>query len=106
MGNKSYRAIGGPMGLLAVCMPFKGNTMSARYETVWFPSEMETRMVYRVYSYSTVIAQYDLDTREKLIPDTRYSKTTSRHQMLVRAWLAFNVDIDKEQWKDTGNGYR
>jgi hypothetical protein len=83
MPKATYRGIAGPCGHLARCEPFVGNTMSARFVT----DSVSGHKLYRVFSYSTCIGQYDMDTGEKLVPDQRYSVTTSKHQGYTRAWL-------------------
>jgi len=77
MSQASYRAIGGPDGLLANRAPFEGNTMSAY---------IDAHGVYNVMSYATVIATRAPDGTVD-VPDRRYSNTTSRQQNLCRAWL-------------------
>lgn len=54
--------------------PFTGNSASARWNS---------RGVYEVYSYSTVIATYVIG-EGWTIPEEYYSRTTSRLQNLVR----------------------
>lgn len=73
----SYRAIGGPDGLLALHEAFEGNTMSAKRDGD----------VYRVFSYATQIAAHRLDGKGTVFNDRKYSKTTTYHQNLCHAWL-------------------
>jgi hypothetical protein len=44
------------------------------------------QIIYTVMSYATPIG-WVLDTGDVVIPDTRYSVTTSRHQGIVRTYL-------------------
>lgn len=93
MSKASYRAIGGSDGHLANLRPFHGNTMSARTEDG----------KYRVYSYSTEIAWYDFDTKEKWVSNGHWSSTTSRQQNLARAWLAYKVsNVQEYAYTDLG----
>lgn len=56
--------------------PFRGNTMTAVY----------VGEVYKIYSYSTLIAEIG-NMGNKLLNDTKYSVTTSKHQNIIRrAW--------------------
>lgn len=64
---------------------FNGNTLTARVEKTW------GSMVYRVYSYSTLIAEKtwygDEGEWNTYLNDTKYSVTTSKHQNIIRrAW--------------------
>lgn len=64
---------------------FNGNTMRAQVEKTW------GTFSYRVYSYSTLIAEKTWDGSEgewvTWVNPSRYSVTTSRHQNLIkRAW--------------------
>lgn len=43
-----------------------------------------TATTYKVFSYSTLIAQYDYMTDELEVSDTKYSTTTSRLQNIIR----------------------
>lgn len=63
--------------LLAARKPFKGNSMSA---------ELDSDGTYSVFSYDTMIAQ--VSAADVYINDEHYSTTTSRHQGLVRTYLA------------------
>lgn len=81
----NYRQI---PSLIASRRPFEGNTMDGRWEGD----------IYRVWSYSTVIAEYQngvwyLNTR-------KYSVTTSRQQnLIVRAISsAFTKDFEEHGW--------
>lgn len=56
-------------------LPFKGNSMSAH----WFGNS------YVIYSYNTLIASIDINGYE--FDDSFFSRTTSRHQGLVRRAL-------------------
>jgi hypothetical protein len=74
--NATYRQIGGPDGLLAKRIPFEGNSMSAYVDAYG---------EYYVLSYTTIIAQ--ADDERVMVGIDHYSRTTSRHQNLCRAWL-------------------
>lgn len=51
----------------------------------WRSEYRETRTTaYTVYSYATPIAWYDSERAEWVVPDIRYSASTSQHQSLVR----------------------
>lgn len=111
-GPKAARTVGGPNGLLARCNGFKsGGAMHAhRYHVARgrtadgthlappsgggdLPSEIRipTNAVYVVWSYVTPIAWVtDLGTVE--VPDVHYSRTTTHHQTLCRAWLGSKVE--------------
>jgi hypothetical protein len=71
----NYREI---PALLRAREPFEGNSMSAAYERYAMGG-----MAYVVRSYGTEIASL-LPDGQKVINDTKYSHTTSRHQNLVR----------------------
>lgn len=73
----SYRRICGPDGLLSKMQPFTGHSMWA---------EREDQGDYVVYSYSTEIARVRAGGAI-IIDPARYSRTTSKHQHYVRAWL-------------------
>ena len=61
--------------------PFKGNSMSAKYEV------HEGEKWLAVYSYRTCIARHAMSSWEYQFNPNKYSVTTSRHQNLVRkAW--------------------
>lgn len=82
MAQANYREIS---ELLATLTPFKGNSCHATKEVT------RTRMEYRVYSYSTLIAEAVWDGSEgeleKFLNERKYSVTTSRLQNLIRkAW--------------------
>lgn len=75
---------------LKKCEAFEGNSMSA-----FIDEDMGT---YYVKSYDTIIAQavaigrdaegnWDYSDCDKWVSETFYSKTTSHHQNLCRAWL-------------------
>lgn len=73
-------------------VPFKGNSMrgTTRYEGLGRYRELinlPSDAIYYVYSYSTPIAWVCADG-EVVIPDVKYSSTTSRQQSLCRRWLA------------------
>ena len=56
--------------------PFRGNTLTGVY----------VGEVYKIFSYSTLIAEVG-NMGNKLINDTKYSVTTSKHQNIIRrAW--------------------
>lgn len=100
MTQASYRQIGGPDGLLARRQAFKGHTMRAETSPGYvnlgrLPHDERQRfpmgngpkgVAYIVYSYSTPIAWVTNDG-EIVVPDVKYSVTTSRQQTLCRAWL-------------------
>lgn len=54
------------------------------------------RPVYVVWSYSTPIA-WITNAGQCVIPDVKYSPTTSNHQGLCRAYLK-SLDFDKVAW--------
>lgn len=56
-----------------------GKTMSARYAR----NELG-ELCYCVYSYATLIATYNAETRDWWLNEEKYSKTTSRQQNIVR----------------------
>ena len=61
--------------LIPLLKPFKhSHSMSAKFEGD----------AYVVYSYSTVIAEYDTATNKWTFNETKYSVTTSRQQHLVK----------------------
>ena len=65
--------------------PFNGNSLSAKAENAW------GSLVYRVYSYNTLIATKSWHGDEgewsTYLNPEKYSVTTSRHQNLIRkAW--------------------
>lgn len=82
MTQASYKAIGGPGGHLAHCRPFTGNTMHAEWNDG----------VYEVTSYRTIIAAFNPLTGV-YVSEQHFSRTTSRHQGLCRAWLATAVRV-------------
>lgn len=100
-GSDPYHEIGGPDGHLANLRPFKGNSLSGR----WVGDHR-----YEVVSYRTPIAAYEpppegdkgRDLYGRLALDEgNYSVTTSKHQWLVRAWLARAVvgpDVAVGEW--------
>lgn len=64
--------------LLKVNEPFKGNSMSA---------VRGADGIYRVYSYSTVIGTYDIESGAVTLNEQKYSQTTTKQQTLLRrAW--------------------
>ena len=64
----------------ASLIPFKGNTMRGEWDE-------RDNGTYLVYSYRTVIAKRDTLTGYTWYNDAKYSRTTSRHQGVVRrAW--------------------
>ena len=64
--------------LLKVNEPFKGNSMSA---------VRGADGIYRVYSYSTVIGTYDIESGAVTLNEKKYSITTTKQQTLLRrAW--------------------
>lgn len=82
----NYRQISGPDGHLANLTPFKGNSMYA---------EHADNGDYVVYSYWTEIGRVTT-SGEVIIPDTRYSVTTSKQQGYVRAWLGYKAKMAEE----------
>jgi hypothetical protein len=95
----SSRKVGGPDGPLATLQQFK--THGALWATDWvsytgrLPREWDKQygedlydgIRYTVLSYATPIGWVTAEGDVR-IPDVHYSVTTSRHQTLVRAWLA------------------
>lgn len=71
---------------------FKGNSMYAE----WAESRKLNREVYRIKSYSTVIAEFDPETDTLHFNSHKYSSTTSRQQnMIKRAFAGFDtVELD------------
>lgn len=100
--NANYRTISGPTGLLANLQPFEGNSMHAhRYNDPsnsvpppanrWgsqYDGIVPATAVYVVWSYVTPIAWVDADGTV-IVPDQRYSVTTSKQQGYCRAWLGW-----------------
>ena len=72
--NATYNEI---PSLLSKRSEFEGNSMSARFDGAG---------IYTVLSYSTPIATVHHETGV-WISETKYSRTTSRHQNLCKAWL-------------------
>jgi hypothetical protein len=72
-------------GLSALCSP---PAETGRLPTEWVERYRadEPRIVYVVLSYATPIA-WIRDDGEVIIPDCRFTLTTSRHQQLCRTWL-------------------
>ena len=83
----TYNNIGGPQGHLAWLEEFTGNTMQAHFA---YERHANTT-VYKVYSYSTLMAIYDPSDGTLYYNDSTYSVTTSRQQTLIRAWLAHSL---------------
>jgi len=74
----NYRQIEQRLGALA---PFRGNTMTGEWSS--------DRQTFFVWSYGTVIAEYDAATGNAWMNHHRYSVTTSRQQNIVRrVWAA------------------
>lgn len=98
MTYATYRDIGGPSGLLARTIPFEGNTMSAHWSN--------DRCAYRVFSYSTCIAEYrpyeDGGTLHVTVPT--YSVTSARHQSLAKVWCAYATRKYTVEWFDLQRG--
>ena len=69
----NYGQIEHRLGALA---PFTGNTLRGDWS--------EDRETFSVWSYGTIIAEYDAITQNAWINHKRYSVTTSRHQNIVR----------------------
>ena len=64
---------------LPECREIHGNSVTA----------MRNTKTYDIYSYSTLMARVNLETRKlEYYNDTKYSRTTSRLQHLIR--LSFN----------------
>lgn len=93
-GGSTYAEIGGPDGYLANAEVFAGNSLNAAWEhRTALGLVLEGEGVGRVYvvrSYATAIAVFDPATGEVTLNEAKYSATTSRHQGLVRTWLAVN----------------
>lgn len=86
----NYRQI---PGKIAAHEAFVGNSMRAevspgRVAQGQMPSNFRVPedATYVVFSYSTPIGWVEADGT-KVVPDVRYSKTTSRQQNIVRAWM-------------------
>lgn len=114
MTRKNYSQI---RDLLACCLAFQGNSMSAERRNLTWPnilnsplsgpinpgrlnekearklSEASDRIFYVIYSYSTPIAWVAYgddkwnDPCDVYVVEQSFSTTTSRHQGLCRAWL-------------------
>ena len=101
----NYRQIAGPDGLLAKRLPFEGNTMRAgKLEGMVTSGDFYTgygqlclhpevremlkgkTLSYIVFSYNTPIAWVEEDGTV-VVPDVKYSVTTSRQQGYCQAWL-------------------
>ena len=80
MGRDNYRTIARK---LSKKEEFRGNSMWAR----WEPGNYVNDDVYKVYSYSTVIA-WAVYGHKPVLDLKPYSKTTSRHQNLCKVYLA------------------
>lgn len=117
MGQSSYGDICLPDGHLANRRPFKGNTMSATIQRgrdtdldylshcgqLYRHPEIQRQMredadnglhaVYVVWSYNTPIA-YVRNDGVVVIPDVKYSRTTSRQQSYCRGWLKASQSVD------------
>lgn len=65
---------------VANLIPFRGNTMTG----LWITAKDGTE-IYRVFSYSTLIAQ--TFGGSSWVDDRKFSVTTSKHQNIIRkAW--------------------
>lgn len=60
--------------------------LSGQVRQDYYQALVDGRVTYAVYSYETPIA-WVLDGREVVIPEIRFSGTTSKHQALVRGYL-------------------
>jgi len=108
MANATMRDISGRNGHLANMRAFTGNSLSghmvpagryyggygqlpANYRTMLADAIERGDVVYMVRSYQTPIAWVIMADSGQLaiVPDVRYSVTTSRHQGAARAWLAY-----------------
>lgn len=77
MARATIREIQGPDGLLARKVDFEGSSISAK---------MHPDGMYVVKSYDTPIA-YWTKGKGAVVTDHFFSRKTSRHQNLCRAWL-------------------
>ena len=65
-------------------MEFRGNSMRGVWE---YKDGNESHLIYRIYSYSTVIATYDFPSMTPWVTDRKYSVTTTRQTNLIkRVW--------------------
>lgn len=116
------RMAGGPDGLLARMVPFRGSSSmhAHRYNGVPggtnytpptgggdLPREIliPATAVYVVWSYSTPIAWVDADGTVT-IPDVKYSVTTTMQQNKCRAWLGAAVPGTSANLHHVAQGYR
>jgi hypothetical protein len=115
VSNVPYSKIKGPFGRLARLEPFDhGGTMSADtngsapmglgYVTpagrepadvkeAFRKDRDEVGLIYVVWSYGTVIA-WVTTGGNIVIPDAKYSVTTSKQQGMVRAWLGHDTPLN------------
>ena len=106
-----YHKMTGPDGLIAKRLPFTGNSLSAKWEGNrpyygrLYPDEVQhltdtfgragviEAMVYVVYSYSTPIA-WAIEGEPAYCTPQGFSRTTSKGQNYVRAWINHNYRQD------------
>ena len=118
--NSSTRYTGGPDGLLARMVGFKGagSMYAHRYNGQpdgtgfappasggQFTGVIPGSAIYVVWSYRTPIAWVDADGTVT-IPPLRYSVTTSQHQSQCRAWLGAAVPGTTTHLHHIEQGYR
>lgn len=77
MGYANYRWI--ERFSLPHKLPFRGNSMWGKWDTL-----MPTHPIYKVYSYNALIATWDEPRGWALHEPHRGSKTTTRHQNIMR----------------------
>ena len=70
----SYTTLTEVPALVAGFKPFKGNSCRAE----------NTGSLYNVYSYNTLVAQYDIIDSEKWVTGLKFSQTTSRLVNLIK----------------------
>lgn len=119
-GELAKRTTGGPEGLLARMVGFKGagNLYAHRYNGQpdgtscppptsggKFEGTIPATAVYVVWSFSTPIAWVDADGTVT-VPDVRYSVTTTRHQGQCRVWLGAAVTGTYTNLHHIEQGYR
>lgn len=90
------------IGKVAARQEFRGNSIWAtrspngsgmiygRAQELWVADATASELVYVVYSYSTPIAWYT-KRGEWVVPEEKYSHTTSRHQSVVRQGVAKRI---------------
>ena len=119
-GPLASRTTGGPEGLLARCVGFKGagsmyahryngqpdgTNMAPPVSAGKFDGTIPATAIYVVWSFATPIAWVDEDGTVT-IPDQRYSVTTTIQQNQCRAWLGAAVPGTTTNTHHVAEGYR